>query len=320
MTALKNTMAAIPAGGTRRVFGTAYHDGSHWWANIDGTVIEARWANPITLAQNCPIVVDITDNGTGQSSALVVCAYTDQPMPGTGSVLSVGVTTIVITGDDGRVFTTDRFVGASSSFAPGDPVLLLWDATDIPTVVGKIPVVAPPPPPVPPPAPPAPKPTTGVAKAAAGKTNTWWAPGGWGSWAGSTQGGEQIYSGSYGAGPVTGSWFYGSAFTNLGSREITEIRFRLPARLNIGASGSATVHLYAHTSKYQPGGDVARTVGPFDVTVSQAQGAHWIKLPLTFASVLKAGGGISIAGDPYVGFDGRLKDPQSGRIEMDWTT
>jgi hypothetical protein len=313
---LKKTIEAIPAGGTRRVYGTAYYDGSHWWASIDGNLVEARWCKPITLAQDGPIVVDITDNGTGQSSALVVCGYADQPLPGTGSILSVGVTTVVVSGDDGRVYTTDRFVG--SSYAPGDPVLLLWDATDIPTVVGEIPTVAPPPPVQPPPAPAVPKPVYGTAKAAAGKTNTWWGPGGWGSWAGSTSGGEQIYSGSYGAGPVTGSWFYGAAFTNLGSREITEIRFRLPARLNIGGSGSATVHIYGHTSKYQPAGDVSRTVGPVDVTVSQSQGAHWITLPLSFADLLKAGGGISIAGDPYTGFAGRLKDPQSGRIEMDW--
>lgn len=318
MPALKNTLEAIPDGGTRRYFGTAYYDGSHWWANVGGNLIEALWAKPITLAQNGPIVVDITNNGNGQSSALVVCATTDQPLPGTGSILTVGVTSVVVSGDDGRVYTTDRFVG--TSYAPGDPVLLLWDAADIPTVVGEIPTVAPPPPTMPPPAPTAPpKPTFGTAKAAAGKTNTWWGPGGWGSWAGSTGGGEQIYSGSYGAGATSGAWFYGAAFTNLGSRTITEIRFRMPSRLNVGASGSATVHLYAHTSKYQPGGDVARTVGPFDVTVSQAQGAHWIKLPLTFAAVLKAGGGISIAGEPYVGFNGRLKDPQSGRIEMDWT-
>jgi hypothetical protein len=280
MDGFKKTMEAIPAGGTRRYFGTAYHDGSKWWANIDGNLVEARWAKPITLTQNTPIAVDITDSGTGQSSALVVCAYDDQPLPGTGSVLSVGVDTIVITGDDGRVFTTDRFVGTSASFSPGDPVLLLWDATEIPTVIGEIPVVAPPPPPMPAPVPPAPKPTVGTAKAAATKTNTFWGPGGWGSWAGSTGGGEQVYSGSYGAGPVTGAWFYGASFTNLGSdKAVTEVRFRMPARLNVGASGSATVHLYAHTSKSQPGSDVARTVGPFDVTVSQGQGAHWVTLP-----------------------------------------
>jgi len=132
-------------------------------------------------------------------------------------------------------------------------------------------------------------------------------------------GGEQVYSGTWSGSTVSGAWFYGATFTNLGSKTITEIRFRLPKRLDIGGSGSATVHLYAHTSKYQPGGDVNRTVGPFDATVTQEQGAHWITLPLSFAPVLKAGGGISITGDPYVGFDGRLQDPQSGRIEMDWT-
>jgi len=311
MAALKKTLAAIPAGGTRRVYGTAYFDGLRWWANLNGNLLDARWSNSVSPQQDGPIVVDLTDNGDGQSSALVLTGYSDQPRPATGTVLSVGVTEIVLTGADGITYTTSRFSG---SYMVGDPVYVAWDAAQ-PIILGKLPSITPTPS-APPPVAATPVKQAGTAKGAAGKSNAWWGPGGWGSWAG---GGEQVFSGSYGAGPVTGAWFYGAAFTNLGSKTITEIRFRLPQRLNIGSSGSATVHLYAHTSKYQPGGDVTRTVGPFDVTVSQAQGAHWITLPLTFAPVLKAGGGISITGDPYVGFDGRLRDPQSGRIEMDWT-
>lgn len=318
MAALKKTLEAIPPGGTRRLFGTAYYDGSRWQANLNGNLIDARWAHGVSPEQGGAIVVDLTNNGDGQSSALVSFGYSDQPLPTTGtaqSVIPAGVSTqIVFLGSDGVQYTTDRFVG---DYSPGDQVFVTWDA-NTPIILGKLSTIKPTPPAQSPVAA-SPITPTGTAKAAAGKTNTWWGPGGWGSWAGSTQGGEQLYSGNYGSGPVSGAWFYGAAFTTLGSKTVTEVRFRLPQRLNIGASGSATIHLYAHTSKYQPGGDVNRTVGPFDVTVSQAQGAHWITLPLTFAPVLKAGGGISISGDPYVGFDGRLKDPQSGRIEMDWT-
>lgn len=314
MPALKKTLEAIPAGGTRRMYGTAYFDKSRWWANLNGNLIDARWSTSVSPVQDGPIVVDLTDNGDGQSSALVICGYSDQPRPGTGTVLTVGVTEIVLTGADGITYTTSRFSG---TYAVGNPVYVAWDAEQ-PIILGKLPAITTTPPTETPVAA-SPVIPTGTAKGAAGKTNTWWGPGGWGSWALSKQGGEQVYSGNYGSGPVSGAWFYGAAFTNLGSKTITAIRFRLPKRLSIGASGSATVHLYAHTSKYQPGGDVARTVGPFDVTVTQGQGAHWIDLPLTFAAVLKAGGGISITGDPYVGFDGRLVDPQSGRIEMDWT-
>lgn len=318
MRGLKSTMAAIPPDSTRRVYGTAYHDGTRWWASIDGSLIEARWLDPIQPTQNGPIVIDITNTGKGQSSALVIGGYTDQPRPSTGVVLAVGITELVIAVEDGQTYTTERVIGAISSYALNDPVYLDWSAGK-PTVLGK-PTTITVTPPAPAPAPPRPKPVTGTAKAAAGKSNTWWAPGGWGSWAGSRFGGEQVYSGTWGGGTVTGAWFYGAAFTNLGSREITEIRFWLPARLDVGNPATATVHLYAHTSMYQPGGDVNRTVGPFDVSVPLSRKAGWVTLPLTFADVLKAGGGISIAGDPYVGFNGRLSDPQSGRIEMDWTT
>ncbi|SDK78939.1 hypothetical protein [Arthrobacter sp. ok362] len=312
MAALKKTLEAIPAGGIRRLYGTAYFDGSKWWANLNGNLVDARWLNTVCPVQDGPIVVDLTDNGDGQSGALVIDGYSDQPRPDTGTILAVGVTEIVLAGADGISYTTNRFSGA---YAVGDAVYLARGAQAI--ILGKLPSITPTPPTETPVAA-SPIIPTGTAKGAAGKSNTFWWPGGWGSWSGSQRGGEQVYSGNYGSGPLSGAWFYGATFTNLGGKTVTAVRFRLPKRIDVGASGSATVHLYAHTSKYQPGGDVARTVGPFDVTVTDEQPAHWIDLPLTFAPVLTAGGGISIFGDPYVGFDGRLRDPQSGRIEMDW--
>lgn len=315
---LKHTLAAMPSDSTRRVFGTAYHDGARWWAVVDGSMLEARWLDPIQPVQNGPIVIDITNYGKGQSSALVVGGYTDQPRPSTGVVLAVGVADLVIGVEDGQTYTTERVIGAIADYALQDSVYLDWSGGQ-PTVLGK-PTTITVTPPTPEPVTVAPKPVTGTAKASAGKSNTWWAPGGWGSWAGSQNGREQVYSGTWGGATVTGSWFYGAAFTNLDDKTVEAIRFYLPARLNIGSTADATVHLYAHTSKYQPGGDVSRTVGPHTVTIPMSRKPGLITLPLSFAPVLKAGGGISIAGDPYTGFNGRLSDPQSGRIEMDWTT
>jgi hypothetical protein len=316
---LKKTIEAIPAGGTRRVYGIAYYDGTRWYANVNGNNLEARWLDPIRCVQGESIVVDITDQGNGQSSALVIGGYTDQPRPSTGSVTEVipaGIATqIAFTGADGIAYITDRFIG---EYSLGDPIYLSWDSS-FPTIIGKIPAIPEPQPTDPPPPPPAPKPVEGTLKAAATKTDTYSSVGGWNSFGGSTFGGEQLYSGFMGTEELTGAWFYGAAFTVLAGRTIIETRFRLPARLNIGAEGTATVHLYAHTSSTLPGSDVVRTDGPFNVPVAQAEGAHWVTLPPEFAPVLLAGGGISIAGDPFVGFDGRIQDPESGRIEMDWT-
>ena len=290
-------------------------------------------------AQGDKIAVLLSSDGAGQSNAIVLGGYSDQPRPSGGEVLSVSESEIVVTGAFGGDFTTDRFInpyipgeflegpvplGAYRlqepprlTYAPGDPVHLSWDAA-IPTILGIIGIpVAAPPPSVPPPS--TPKPQAGTTKAPATRSNTWHPAYGWGAYAGSQGGGQQLYSGSWYGSTVASAWFYGDAFTNLGSKTITEIRFRLPARLNVGASGGATIHLHAHTSKTQPGSDVNRATGPHNIAVTHMQGARWITLPIAWASILKAGGGISLAGEPYVGYTGRIQDPESGRIEMDWT-
>lgn len=314
MVALKHTMGAIPGGNTRRTYGTAHWDGSKWRANVGGNLLDCRWLDPIQPLQGGAIVVDITTDDRGQSAALVIGGYANQPRPSTGSILTVGVSEIVFTGEDGTTYTTDRFVG--TGYTIGDPVYITWDAAK-PTILGKIPAVKT--------TPPANTPTpsggsdvAGTHKAAATKTDTW-GVGGWGRWATSQRGGEDVYSGSYAGYTMSGAWFYGQSATVLAGRQVSAARFRLPQRLGVGASGSATVHLYAHTSPSQPSGDVSRTVGPFDISVAQNAPPQWVTLPSSFHAVLVAGGGISISGDPYVGFTGRLKDPLSGSLELDWT-
>lgn len=333
MVNLGKTLAAIPDGGGRLAYGTAYWDGAQWWANVGGNNLGARWLDPIVPAQGDKIAVLLSKDGAGQSNAIVLGGYSDQPRPSTGTVSIVGLTEIIVIGSFGGTFTTDRFINPyvpgdlpRSAYKVGDPVYLSWDAA-IPTVLGIIgpvdteaPAPIQPPPVIEPPVPPKPKPQTGTVKGAATRSNTWHPSYGWGNYAGSQNGGQQLYSGTWWGSTVTAAWFYGNAFTSMGSKTVTAIRFRLPARLNVGAPGPATIHLHLHTSKTQPGGDVSRIAGPLDVAVTHRQGARWINLPIGWANTLKAGGGISLSGEPYVGYNGRLKDPESGRIEMGWET
>jgi len=319
LSGLKYTMAAIPGGNTRRTYGTAYHDGSRWWANVGGSLLDARWCAGVRPAQGLNIVVDITNDGQGQSSALVLDAYTEQPKPGTGTATAVipggAATLIEFVGEDGVTYSTDQFIG---SFNPGDPIYLNWDA-DKPTIMGKIGALAPPPVEVPPPPPPTVA-QTGEVSIPATASDTF-GVGGWGRWASSTNGGEDVYTGTWGGYTVTGSWFYGAPRPELQGKTITRIQFRVPARLNVGASGNALIHFYAHDSTARPGGgDVVRVVGPHDVNVPQGFGGGFTDLPLSFAPVLVAGGGISIAGNPYAGFQSRLDNPSFGQLLISWSS
>lgn len=312
MESFTHTLAAMNEGYTRRVYGTAYWSGEKWFAKIGDSLLDCRWLDPIQPLQGGKIVIDITNDGQGQSTALVIGGYTDQPRPSTGSVLIVGVTEIVFTGEDSSVYTTDRFIG---TYLVGDLIYITWDAAT-PTIIGKIPTItvtpeAPPPPPPPTAA-------TGEVSLITTASDTY-GVGGWGRWATSQGGGEDVYSGTWGGYTVTGAWFYGAPRPELQGKTITRIRWRRPGRMNVGGSGSATIHVYAHNSGARPGGDVSRVAGPFDISVPQGAGPGWHDLSLSFAPTLVAGGGISIAGDPYVAFNSRLDDPEAGQLLMSWS-
>jgi len=258
MPGLKYTMAEIPGGSTRRVYGTAHWDGDSWRANVGGNLLSCRWLDFVAV-QGGPIAVDIITDERGQSSALVLGTYSDQP----------------------------RYpVTTPAPAAPPPP----------PTVVGN-----------------------GTLPLVATLSDTWGA-GGWGQWATSGRGGEDVYTGTWSGVTLTGAWFYGAPRPELAGKKVTRVQFRLPARIGgAGSAGAVTVHFYAHTSQSRPAGDVARTVGPFDFTVPAGWVGGYIDLPTTFGPVLAAGGGISIAGEPYAGFTSRLKDPEAGKLLIDWT-
>lgn len=287
--------------------------GSGLAVNVNGNVIPARWADPLVVTIGDPVLVDIR-TGPGQGEAIVRCRLTTSPRPAEGTVKTVppSSVTITVTGTDGVDYTA-KFV---SSYTPtvNDNVILSWNAAT-PTVQGKVGAVAAPvsstaavaPPTI----------TSGKSTYPATDSDTYWATGGWGSWAG---GGGHVYQGDYGSGPVYGSWFYGGSPTELSGRTITSMQITLGARRSVGASSSpVTLHLYAHTSSTKPSGDVSRTGSSYDVTIQPGAGPQTIDLPLSFASTLQAGGGISLSGNPYAGVNGRYTQPDSGALTINWT-
>lgn len=325
---LRHTMAQIPGGGLSVHYGSARWDGTRWYVDDNGSLLDAQWLDPIQPVQGGQLAYLIVTDSHGQSSALVLGGLSQQPRPGTGTVqeiLAAGAATrLVVLADDGQEYTTSRFIG---SYALGDPVLIDWTA-GVATIIGKIAemTITPPPPPLPSGA----AVTGGTVNLIASASDTF-GVGGWGRWAGSTGGREKVYSGTQGGYTVTGSWFYGPWGLALEGKVIQQARFRVPARLpGVGASGPVTINLYAHTSQARPGGDVNRVAGPFAVTLpaGYSPAAHnldpglpngWVVLPSSFHAALQQGGGVSISGGGYVGLNGRLDDGASGQTDIDWT-
>lgn len=315
MQALKHTLAAIPVGQVRRYLGTAYYDGARWYANIHGSLLDARWGDSVMPLQGGVIAVDVVKDDAGLASALVVAGYRDQPRPATGAILSQGVTEVVFTGADGGSYATDWFIG---TYSPGDTVFLSWSG-DKPAVIGLVATITAPPV-VNPPATEVVR-GTGTATLPADASDTWSANG-WGAWAKSVGGGEFVYTGTISGQTVTGAWFYGPPPPELSGKTITRVQFKVPARLaGVGNyNAPVTINIYAHTNGSRPSGDVNRVAGPQAIVVQPGSGGGFVDIdPAVFGPHIQAGGGISIAGGDYVGFNSRLKDPTAGQILADWS-
>jgi hypothetical protein len=146
-----------------------------------------------------------------------------------------------------------------------------------------------------------------------------WVPtlGDWNAWAG---GGQNVYQGTYGGSTTYGSWFYNGATKQLAGATIGKVLFRVPKRRAVGSYNTAgTLHVYVHSSDTRPGGDVARISGPYDISIPANFQGDFKELPVTVGNLLKSGGGISIAGDPYMGFVGKAEDPSSGQLIIPWS-
>jgi hypothetical protein len=310
----KHTLAAMPVGQIRRYFGTAHYDGARWFANIHGSLLDARWGDSVMPLQGGVIAVDVMKDAAGLASALVTTGYRDQPRPATGAVLAQGLTEVVFTGADGGSYATDWFIG---TYSPGDLVLLSW-AGDKPAVIGVVGQITQPPPVN---LPPAEAPRASGQTALITAASDTWSSNGWGAWAKSVNGGEYVYTGSINGQSVTGSWFYGPPNPELAGKTITRVQFKVPARLSGVGNYNAPViiYVYAHNSGSRPGSDVARVAGPQQIEIQPGSGGGFVDLdPGVFGPHIAAGGGISIAGGGYAGFNSRLKDPEAGKALLDW--
>lgn len=288
---------------------------------IGGLPQEAAWASGIYAAPGEPVfVAQLVKPDAPAQNIVIGRAAQDGPREGTVTTVPGGSDTITITAGG-----ADHVATFLAAYTPvvGDRVRLLWQGRDV-TALGKVGVtpgqsisgttqggMA---------APPAAK-SSGRFDAPALDSATMWLPGGWDSWA---RGGGHVYQGTWAGSTVTGAWFYGNTMAELAGATITRIQFRVPGRRSVGNYNAAgDIHLYAHTSPSRPGGDVSRVAGPAHVNIpagwAPAPDEGWKDLPLSFAPVLIGGGGISIAGDPYMGFLGKPSDPASGQLRIDWS-
>lgn len=309
-------MEAMPAATTTPLLGTVVTEGGVRKVNVNGNNLLATWADPVVVDDGDSVDVLIYSAGVGQGRVKVTGRSTSQPRPRTATVTQVPAGSPTITVTANSVAYTAEPVGGP--YTVGNLVHLDWGAGR-PRVIGKVALTAAPEIPgaggV---APPAPSPSVGSTSAAAVASRTYWAGGGWGSYAGD---GNKVHQGTWGSATVTGAWFYGSAFAGLAGRTITRIRFRTGQRLAVGANNApAQFHFYAHTHPSQPGGDTNRVAGPHHWTAAPGNGPEWIDLPVSLAPVLIAGGGIAIAGEPYAAMAGVTpQSPDSGSLIFDWT-
>lgn len=130
----------------------------------------------------------------------------------------------------------------------------------------------------------------------------------------------EVIQGSYGYGEEYGSWFYGGQIAQaLTGVTVTSAAIYLP-RVRGGANygPGEPAHLYRHSSDFRPGGDVVRVDGPFDAGPVPL-GAGWYAISPTLAQLLiDGGGGVGIAGGPYMKFASRSENPQTGTLSIAW--
>lgn len=286
--------------------------------NVQGNVLQARWTDPMVVAPGDTVLVQLILGRNG-TEAIVKARVTTNPRPGRATVTVVPVSspTITVQGTDGLNYTA-TFV---TSYTPtvNDLVFLSWFGPT-PTVVGKVAATAAPtyvPPPAPPPPPP---PSTGQSSYPAVTSSTFWAPGGWDSWAG---GNGRVYQGQYGSGQVYGAWFYGGSPGQLAGKTTTRLQILLGNRLPAGSYNSAvSVHFYLHSNANKPAQftDVTRVAGPSDVTAYPNQGLTAYDIPASWGATIISGGGVGIALDPYAGFLGAQEQADSGKLVFDWST
>jgi hypothetical protein len=291
--------------------------GATWRVTVGTSPVQAIWSEHVVPYNGAPCILGMSTPPGGQTTAWVLGVTQSAPLVGsTGKVLVATGGSQTITVEVNGVSQTATIVGA---YAPvvNDTAYLEQRAGTL-YAVGKL-GAAIPIPPVPPTTdqtPPPPPIQTGTSDFRAQDSGTYTAAvGGWNSYYG-----QNVYSGSGYVPPSTGHWFYNGATRGLADKtNIGQVRFYLGARQRAGNyNAAATVHFYRHNNDSR-GGNPGLTAGPHDISIPAGWGGGWVTLPQSFGVALKGGGGISIAGDPYVGFTAGSAQPNSGYLEIDWS-
>lgn len=285
-----------------------------WQVSVGTNIIKAIAAEHITPVHNAPCVVGMVTHPTGQTTAWVLAVTQENFVGGaTGKVVTVPGGSATITVDVNGSNVTATIV---TPYAPTvNDNCLLEQRGGVLYAVGKVGLPATAstvsqPAPTAPPAPP----QTGTSEFRAQDSGTWTQGYNWNGYYG-----QNVYSGSGYVPPSSGHWFYANATTGLADKTINALRMYLGPRQRAGAYNSAaTVHFYRHSSASKAG-EPTRTHGPHDISIPAGWGGGWITLPASFGDALKGGGGISIAGDPYVGFASGAAAPASGTLSADWS-
>ena len=279
---------------------------------IGGVSQYAVWNDHVFAQRGEPITVARIRSADGPFENRVI-GRVGRPGADSGTVLTVNATYLLVS--VGAEEVQCRY-DPTKTYVPGDVVALDWKGATV-TVLFKVTSFTPPVPPPPPTAPPPATSTTGTLKPRATDSATW-VPGlgSWNNWAGGMQ---NVYQGTWAGYTTYGSWFYNGATKQLAGATIKRVQLRLPRRLTVGAyNNTATVHVYVHTSNNRPGGDVTRVLGPYNINVPASYQGGLVTLPNAVGDQLKNGGGISIAGEPYMGFVGKSSDVASGQLFIDW--
>ncbi|MFD6093969.1 hypothetical protein ACFWGN_17785 [Oerskovia sp. NPDC060338] len=282
--------------------------GAGFAVNVDGAAPPVSWPAGYIPTAGDAVRVLMVDG----SAVVMGPVITTGLRPLTGTVQGAATAGIVPVTTDAGVLQC-RYVGTAPTI--GALVRLDWQSTSPwiwPSAAATVPAPTPDPGGGTPPPPPTT--TSGTLTITATDSGAWQVGGTW-AWAG-----NDVIQYRYGSARENrGAWFYGNGAAQLAGATITGARIRLGARLRIGSYNAAqALHLYRHTNAARPAGDVARVAGPHDITLTPNAGPQWVTIPTAWGQDLINGGGIAVAGSPYVGITGVDADPASGQLQLDW--
>lgn len=287
-----------------------------WTVVCGGNTVAATWSQGITPYDGAPCVLALITVDNKSTYHVMYVANSQPAVSGVATVtaFSAGAATCTVS-QNGNTYTVQR----AASYTP-----TVGDTVVVQTIAGQSYVfqpltvyVQPTPTQSTAPAPPPSAPTTGNSPIPAGDSGTFTpAYGVWNSYYG-----QDLAQGDGYVPESEGYWFYNGGTLGLASKTtLTRIGFWIPPRMQAGAyNNTQTLHIYTHNASYKGGGEPSRVDGPFDVAIPPYFGGGWVNLPTSFAGTLKAGGGIAIAGDPYIVMQGVGRNGQSGALSVDWS-